>query len=164
MEAASFHQATDGGNITWREVPNLGRTHSAMMTIPVTAEPSEPGGDSPHLNYMFLVRDTGMYTIRTYLSPTLDFHHQGGLRFAVSVDNGSPVMVQMHPPDRPYLWNRWVSNNIIEASAEIRISQPGVHTLKWWRVDGAVVPQKIVIAPSGMPVNGALGPTESSRL
>jgi hypothetical protein len=164
MEAASYHQAVNAVDIAWREVPNLGRTRSAMITQPVTAPPTHPAEDTPCLKYMFLTRDTGLYAIHSYLSPTLDFHHQGGLRFAVSVDNGPPSVVNMHPPDRPYLWNAWVSNNIIEASAEIRIGQPGVHTLKWWRIDGGVVLQKIVITPEGIPVHGALGPPESSRM
>ena len=164
MEAASYHQAVNSSEITWHEVPNLGRTRSAMITLPVTAAPTTPGGGTPHLKYMFLARDTGLYVIHSYLSPTLDFHHQGGLRFALSIDNGPPSEVNMHPPDRPYLWNQWVSNNIIETSTEIRIGQPGVHTLRWWRIDGAVVPQKIVITPATVPVHGALGPPESSRL
>jgi len=164
MEAASYHRAAGNENILWKEVPNLGRTRSAMIALPVTEAPGEPGGDSPHLEYMFLTKDTGLFTIHSYLAPTLDFHRGEGLKFAVSVDNGTPEVVNMHPPGRDYLWNRWVSNNTIVASTEIRIGEPGIHTLKWWRVDGAVVLQRIIVAPRGRPIHGYLGPPESIRL
>jgi hypothetical protein len=163
MEAASYHRAVTRKPLRWAEVPNLGRTRSAMITLPVTAPGNDPGGKAPRLEYRFLVTEAGSFEVISCLSPTLDFQGKGGMEFAVSIDDGAPVRVNMHPPGRAYLWNRWVSDNIIEASTELVIPQPGVHTLHWWRIDAAPVLQKIVIAPAGWNADSYLGPPESIR-
>jgi hypothetical protein len=160
MEAASYRRAMDDGQVQWREVPNLGRTLSAMITLPVTALPDSLQPGSPCLEYRFACRDTGQYMVYSYLSPTLDFLRKGGLEFAISLDEEAPVVVNMHQPDRPYLWNRWVSDNIIVKSTPQHITRPGIHTLRFWRRDAGVVLQKIVVAPRDQKVEGYLGPPE----
>jgi len=165
VEAAGYHQRTAGnGGVQWREVPNLGRTHSGMITLPVTAPPDTLQAGSPFMEYRFVTMDTGSYTVHCYLSPTLDFLRKGGLEFAVSLDDGAPEVINLHQPDRPYLWNRWVSDNIIVKRSTHHLSQPGVHTLRVWRMDAGVVLQKIVIAPEGKEVREYLGPPGSPTL
>ncbi len=161
MEAASFQLARDSGQLVWQEVPNLGRTRSGMTTLPFTAGPSLPGPGAPCLEYRFMVRDTGAYTLHAYFSPTLDFLSKGGLESAVSLNGGEPVRINMHAPDRPYLWNRWVSDNIIVKEVPLHFSREGIHTLDWWRIDGAVVLQKLVLMPGGTDPDSYLGPPES---
>ena len=163
MEAASYSRAVTDEAVEWKEVPNLGRTRSGMITLPALSEPDIPGGTSPHLQYRFAVRDTGMVTLHIFLSPTLDFYGKGGFEYAVSLDGGEPLRINMHSPERPYLWNRWVSDNIIVNQTELRISGPGIHTLEWWRIDGAVVLQKLVITPEETVLESYLGPPESKR-
>ncbi|MGW8315544.1 MAG: glycosyl hydrolase 115 family protein [Bacteroidales bacterium] len=164
IEAASYTNAVDQGEVTWKEVPNLGRTRSGMITLPPTAAPSTPGDGSPHLQYRFVARDTGRIILHAFLSPTLDFYGKGGLEYAVSLDRGDPVRVNMHSPDKPYLWNQWVSDNIIVKETELHISRPGLHTLEWWRIDGAVVLQKLVLTPLDTELDSYLGPPESKRI
>ncbi len=164
MEAASYSRAMTGGAAEWKEVPNLGRTRSGMITLPALSEPDIPGETSPHLQYRFAVRDTGTVILHVFLSPTLDFYSKGGFEYGVSLDGGEPVRINMHSPDRPYLWNQWVSDNIIVNQTEFRITTPGIHTLEWWRIDGAVVLQKLVLMPADADMNSYLGPPESKRL
>ena len=101
--------------------------------------------------------------ISSHLSPTLNYHNDGGLEFAVSIDDEAPVRVNMHRQQNK-LWSQWVSENINVQQAEIQISKPGLHTLKWWRVDAGVVLQKIVITRDGMKDPSYLGPPESIRI
>ena len=164
MEAAHYQQAVSSEEIRWELVPNLGRTHSAVIAIPVTAGQSVPGGTSPHLQYQFYARDTGEVVIKTYLSPTLNFHNTEGLRFAISLDGEIPRTVNMHDPFHPDLWNRWVADNIIVKSTEHRITEPGLHTLKFWRIDAGVVLQKIVVFTDTEQPSSYLGPPESPRI
>ena len=144
MEADHFLTAVDDKQVKWHVVPNLGRTGSSVITLPVTAGPSEPGGDSPRLEYQFYARDTGIFVVRSYLSPTLNFHNGDGIKYAVSIDDEAPAVVNMHGQDQD-LWNQWVSDNINVGKSSIHISRAGFHTLKWWRVDAGTVLQKIVI-------------------
>ncbi|MFH0757017.1 MAG: glycosyl hydrolase 115 family protein [Bacteroidota bacterium] len=161
MEAGHFQHAIDGDQVHWVEVPNLGRTLSSMSTLSVTALPSTVGGDSPRLEYEFCIRDTGTFEISSFLSPTLNFLNNQGLRFAVSVDDEKPLVIYMHENERPGTWDLWVSNNILTRTSLHHITEPGIHTLKWWRVDACVVLQKIVIRETGTDDPSYLGPPES---
>jgi hypothetical protein len=53
-----------------------------------------------------------------------------------------------------------VSKNIIQSVSKHTVTQPGVHTTKFWRVDSAVVLQKILVEITGARP-GYLGPPES---
>ena len=163
MEAEHYSLAIDREQVRWHVVPNLGRSGSSMITLPVTAGPTEPGGDSPRLEYQFYNRDTGTFVVSSYLSPTLNFFHNEGLRYAVSMDDDIPVMVNMHQQD-PALWDQWVANNINIQHTTFHLSKPGKHTLLWWRVDAGVVLQKIVIRKDERSDPSYLGPPESIRI
>ena len=164
MEAPHYQKAVDAEGIRWTVVPNLGKTLSSVIALPVTAQSTEPGEGSPHLQYRFFVRDTGNVVIRAYLSPTLNFNNSEGLRFAVSLDGGIPRTVNMHDPDNPRIWEKWVADNIIIKPVESHISEPGLHTLEFWRIDPGVVLQKIVIETLPDADSGYLGPPESPRI
>ncbi len=43
------------------------------------------------------------------------------------------------------IWRKWVADNIIDKTSVHHISKPGVHILKFWRVDAGVVLQKLVV-------------------
>jgi hypothetical protein len=164
MEADHFLKAVGGSDVDWHVIPNLGRTGSSVITLPVTADPSEPGGDSPHLEYHFYTGDTGLHVVYSYLSPTLNFHNNDGISFAVSIDDEAPQMVNMHENDTVDLWRQWVADNINIQTSRHLISEPGIHTLKWWRVDAGVVLQKIVIQDDSQDAPSYLGPPESIRI
>src|SRR5579883_2752507 len=92
MEAAHFTKKTDAGGVSWEEIPNYGRTDSAMSIFPVTA-PSATPGESPCLTYKMYLFDTGTANVTAILAPTLNFVPGRGLRFAVSLDDQAPQVV-----------------------------------------------------------------------
>jgi hypothetical protein len=161
MEAVHYQRKYDGKSTAWSEVENLGRTLSAMITLPSTAAADIPGGNSPRLEYDFYTADTGSFVVETYLSPTLKFYENEALHFAVSLDDLDPVTLVLNEEDQPGIWNAWVANNIIRRSTEVTLEQPGVHTFIFWRVDPAVVLQKTVIRRKGTDDPSYLGPPES---
>jgi len=161
MEANHFQRAIDGEGIHWEEIPNLGRTLSSMITLPVIAARTAPGGNSPRLEYDFFVQDTGSYVLTSYLSPTLNYHNHEGLVYALSLDNDPPREINMHQSESLQKWEKWVANNINVQSTVHHITEPGLHTLKWWRVDAGVVLQKVVISKKDLTGLAYLGPPES---
>jgi hypothetical protein len=163
MEAEHFSKAVQDEHIRWHVVPNLGRTGSSVITLPVTAGPSRPGGNSPRIEYEFYTRDTGLFVVQAYLSPTLNFHNTEGIRYAVSIDQEVPVIVNMHQQGRES-WDLWVANNINIPTTVHHIAGPGFHTLKWWRVDAGTVLQKIVIRRNDTADPSYLGPPEGIRI
>lgn len=161
IEAAHYSRAIGKDSLGWKEVAGLGRTLSAMMPVPVTAPPVVPGGDSPVLEYDIYLFSQGKLRVKAYLSPTLNFHNDEGLEFAVSIDDETPQVINMHAVDDNRTWEGWVSNNIHYEVSEHFVEKPGPHTLKFWRIDPGVVLQKLEVI-TGQPGQTYLGPPESA--
>ncbi|WP_267291332.1 glycosyl hydrolase 115 family protein [Parachryseolinea silvisoli] len=161
MEAAHFTRAVAGKGVHWQVINNLGRTDAGVITLPVTALASIPGqSDTPYLEYTFHTTQRGAVTVSTYLSPTLNFLNTDGLRYAISLDNEPPQLVNLHANFTQASWEQAVRDNILIRTSTHTLT-PGQHALKFWRVDAGVVLQKIVI---GNHVPGSyLGPPESFR-
>jgi len=147
-------------DVSWQEIPNLGRTLSAMTPFPVTAHPQIPQGKSPHLEYRVILFNQGEVKVRTYLSPSLNFHNNQGLRYAVSIDNEPPQIVNIHVNQNFRDWEESVRNNIITKVTRHMIDKPGEHSLKFWMVDPGIVLQKLVMV-TGEEKPSTLGPPES---
>jgi hypothetical protein len=166
IDAEQYTQAVHASSITWQRLPDLGRTAGAITTFPVTAAPTAtPGGASPHLEYRITAAQAGSASIRAYLAPTLDFIGAQGLRYAVSIDNEAPQIVNLHTGlvadngNRP--WEKAVAESIIIKETKHTIAKPGEHTLKFWRIDPGVVLEKIVVDFGGMKPT-YLGPPATS--
>jgi hypothetical protein len=167
MEAEHYASAVAKGDIGWRRIPDLGRTLSAMTALPVTAPSQTPGGDAPRLEYRMQLFGSGEMTVSTYLSPTLNFTGGQGLRFAISIDDEPPQIVNMHADgssngrtDSNRAWEQGVAENIKVLVTRHRAAAPGEHVLKLWMVDPGVVVQKLVVDLGGVRPS-YLGPPES---
>ncbi|GAB3687786.1 hypothetical protein GCM10027592_01790 [Spirosoma flavus] len=149
IEAEQFTKAISTNNITWKVLPDHGRTGSAITPFPVTASEQKPGGNSPHLQYDIVVEKEGEFSINAYFSPTLNFFRdENGLQYAMSVDEEQPQIVSLNKEDKTSdkgIWNKWVSENIIIKSTSHKIARPGKHTVKFWMVNPGVVLQKLVL-------------------
>jgi hypothetical protein len=160
IEAEHFSRAVDAPPIRWRRIPDLGRTLSAMTTAPGTADSQTPGGGSPRLEYRLQLSTRGTVKVHAYLSPTLNFHNTEGRRYAISIDDRPPQIVNIHAGETLQLWERWVANNINETVSSHTITEPGSHVLKFWMVDAGMALQKLVVTPGELRPS-YLGPPES---
>ncbi|MFZ5941628.1 MAG: glycosyl hydrolase 115 family protein [Bacteroidota bacterium] len=163
MEAAHFSRANNSPDIEWCEIPNLGRTLSGMITLPMDHAVETPGNHSPCLEYSVYIADTGTIGIACYLSPTLDILQSGKLRYAISLDEEEPQIANILDNESLQLWEKWVAANINIQWTKHHLDKPGIHTVRFWLVDPGVVLQKIVLAgPPTLP-ESYLGPPESFR-
>lgn len=145
IEAAHFSRNVGGNTASWKEIPGLGRTVSAMHPVPVTSLPQNPKMGGPVLEYDFNIFYPGEYAISLFLSPTLNIYNDEGLEVAVSVDGGEPVILNMHKGRPSNDWDESVKNNTTLVSTVQNLSSVGNHTLKIWMVDPGVVLEKITI-------------------
>ena len=159
IEAAHYTNMVNKDSVTWQTVPYFGRTLSGITTFPVTAASEIPSASTPHLEYQLYMQDTGDVQIHAYLSPTLPFHNDG-LRYAISLDDETPQIINMNEGYSEAIWRKWVADNIIDKTSTHHISTPGPHILKFWRVDAGVVLQKLVVDAGGLK-ESYLGPPES---
>jgi hypothetical protein len=160
IEAEHFTRAVEPSPIKWQRIPDLGRTLSAMAPLPVTSPPQTPESNGARLEYQIHFFSKGEVKVKAYLSPTLNFHNNQGLRYAVSFDGEPPQIVNMHANKTFQDWEKSVANNItIEVSKHV-LNEAGKHVLKFWMVDAGVVLQKLVIE-TGESKPSYLGPPES---
>ncbi len=159
IEAGHFTKTINKPEVRWQLIPGIGRTGSGMTVTPVTASRQNPGSGSPVLEYKMMLLDTGRMNVQVYFSPTLNFNGKE-LQYAISFDDDSPEIFNLHPDNSNKSWQQWVANNIIIDSAALHINKKGIHILKYWMVDPGFVLQKIVVDIKGVKPS-YLGPPET---
>jgi hypothetical protein len=162
IEAEHYTRAVSEGGREWLRVPDHGRTLSGMTTLPVDVLP--PAG--PHemrLEYRMHLYTSGPVTVHATLAPTQKLWPGTGLRYAISFDDEPPQVVDIHADESRIAWSRTVSDGAAMSATQHTIDKPGVHTLKLWAIDPAVVVQKLVVDGGGM-MPSYLGPPESPRV
>lgn len=95
IEAEHVTKAGGGGGIGWTRIPGIGRTGAGMEPFPVTAASQTPGGSSPHLEYTLTLFGSDPVTVWAYLSPRNNVLPGSGLRYAVSIDDETPQVVNV---------------------------------------------------------------------
>ena len=166
FEACHFTRKIDTKDLHWTVVPNLGRTNSSLIIEPETATRQEILENSPEVEYEFTTFSSGDFKVEAYLSPTQDFKKQGGLKYAIAIDNEKPQIMNMNEgeiiPDYKYAdwWTKSVGDHIKIKVSTHKVDLPGKHVLKIWMVDSGIVFQKFVINTGGLKPS-YLGPVES---
>jgi hypothetical protein len=165
IQADRFSRAVAQAPVFWQKLPDIGRTGSGMTNFPVTATSQLPSADSPRLEYEVHLFSTGPVEVWAYHSPRNNVLHGDGIRYAISVDDEAPVVVNVTtatgavPMNRS--WERNTADNVIRTSTRHTIARPGSHRLKYWRVDPTMILQKLVIDTGGLQPS-YLGPPESA--
>jgi len=163
MEATSYSSAVNNRPIFWKTIPNYGKTRSGVIPIPVTAPVQQPGEGSPHLEYDIFITQTGNFSLNTFVSPTIDFTAKDGLKFAVSLDDQIPVMVNISVDyASEYAWGQSAARNIKIFKTPLAFNKTGKHTIKYWMITPGIVLQKLVLDLGGLKPS-YLGPPESIK-
>jgi hypothetical protein len=160
IEAVHYTSKAESASTRWEAIADLGRTLSAMSIFPVTAPSATPPKDSPHLEYQMYLFDSGVATVEADLSPTLNFVPGRGLRYALSLDDDPPQVVDALAHNSVADWSTAVKDSVRKAESNVTFSSPGYHILKFWYVDPGVVLQKLVVSFTPVP-DSYLGPPES---
>lgn len=160
LGAARYSKVINTPDIKWVILPDHGRTGDALTTFPVNSVDIALTTNSPRAEYKIKLSDTGTFNLHLYFSPTLNFHQDGGLLCAVSIDNAVPQVINLNALDTDVrTWESWVANAIIIRTSGHRILKKGRHTIKYWMMQPGVVLQKIVLDLGGLKPS-YLGPPE----
>ena len=157
MEATHFTRAVNSQDIEWHEIPNLGRTYSGVTMFPVTAPSQSLAGNSPHLEYVVQLTNAGIVNVQVFLAPTLNFTGEQGLRYAISIDDGQPQVVNMQAGSNGQadnsdpLWNQWVADDINIQSSKFEHVSAGAHVVKLWMIDPGVVFERVLLTTKDIP-------------
>jgi hypothetical protein len=134
-----------------------------MTALPVHATGGLAGPQAMRLEYDIALAKPGRFTLHTTLAPTQKFQPGGGFKFAVSIDNESPQIVNMHADASLAAWERSVSDGAVTFRTTHIVREAGAHTVKFWAISPGVVLQKLVLDAGGLKPS-YLGPPESPRL
>jgi len=166
MEAVNYSKKIEVEELKWHVIPDLGRTGSSITPFPVTAPRQSLNTNSPRIEYKINLLNEGKVKVMVYVAPTLNIYSTEGLKYAVSIDDETPQIVNIHEGDTipdwnyPAWWNNAVMQNIKVLTSEHTVDAPGEHTLTYWMVDPAIVLQKIVVVTKEIKPS-YLGPAES---
>jgi hypothetical protein len=171
IEADHFTRAFGSSEVSWLRIPDIGRTGSGMRLQPFTAPRQTLGAASPRLEYdMYLFGDVGQVEVTAYVSPRANVRNTAdGVRFALSIDDGAPVEVNVTAGVNLYgngnrVWEWHVGENAhISATVLPVAGGPGTHVLKVWAIDPEVIVQKLVVDLGDNALPSAFGPPESFR-
>ncbi|ROQ18413.1 glycosyl hydrolase family 115 (putative glucuronidase) [Marinimicrobium koreense] len=150
IEAEDFEERHDLANGTgWRNVDEAAASGDAMTVKPVTAPSVEAGeldSASPSLSYRFHAFSTGPVEIRTQALPThrLTSDHPG-LRYAISLNDGAPEIVDINAVEYSDTWNINTLRAAAVGVSEHEIDTPGLQTIRIWMVDAGVVLDKLTV-------------------
>jgi hypothetical protein len=163
IEAPHFTRMVKSGALKWKVLPGLGKTIGAVTAFPPTRQPMNPPRSGMRLEYKIFLFSKGPLDVDSYLSPTQLLWPGKGLRYAISIDDEQPQIVNMHENYIYFTptWEKSVADNILIKTTRHRISTPGRHVLKFWAVDPSVVLQKVVLHFGPVP-KSYLGPPESA--
>lgn len=164
IEAMNYTKAINSRPVFWRDLPNYGKTLGGVMPVPVTSSAQELSPNTAHLTYDIFIDEVGDFTLNTFVSPTIDFANTDGLKFAISVDEETPVVVNISKDyTNEAAWRKSVAESIKIFKTPLKFTKAGKHTLKYWMVTPAVVVQKMVIDLGGMKPS-FLGPKETFNI
>ncbi|WP_438495707.1 glycosyl hydrolase 115 family protein [Paenibacillus sp. IHBB 3054] len=167
IEAEHYSRLNTNSNKTWQIINDLGRAFGGdvvrayapdLSAVDQTAITSA----APSLEYDINLTSSGQFPLEIYRIPTLN--SKGKVRFAVSVDNENPIVVESAAADEGQ-GTIWVSN-IFHMIEKHVVNMPalsaGKHTVKLWMVDSFIMIDKMVLytGPEGV-IPTELGPDES---
>ncbi|WP_258525799.1 glycosyl hydrolase 115 family protein [Paenibacillus sp. YN15] len=167
MEAEHYSRLNTNGDKTWQIIHDAGRAfgHDVVRAYAPdlgAVEESAITAAAPSLEYDINLTSSGQFPLEVYRIPTLN--SKGKVRFAVSVDDGVPIVVESAAADEGQ-GTIWVSNlfHMIEKHVvTLPALSAGKHTVKLWMVDSFIMIDKMVLytGPEGV-VPSELGPDES---
>ena len=147
IEAYNFARLHGTNGIQWEVIPNLGRTGSAVSTFPQNVYPQ--ANDAVYIEYDLQTVSSGEVEVKLYLSPTLNFNANEGLRYALSFNGGKEEIVNFNGHYDGSL-GRWQGERIIVSSTKMSIVGAGNYTLRIRVLEPGIVIQKIILDFGGL--------------
>lgn len=162
MAADQHSKAVNGKNGRWEEIQDIGRTGNGITYLPPVQHATNFEKKAAHLEYNLYTVDSGSTKVMLYCSPTLPLNESAGLQYAVSFDDETPQIINLHADHSERAWAKSVSDNIRISTSVHNLSKAGHHVLKIWAVDPGIVLQKIVIDWGGVR-KSYLGPPAGNK-
>ncbi len=167
MEAEHYSRLNAKGDKTWEIIRDAGRAFGGDVVRAYSpdlgaVEESAVTASAPSLEYDINLTSSGQFPLEVYRIPTLNA--KGKVRFAVSVDDSAPIIVESAAADEGQ-GTIWVSNlfHMIEKHVvTLPALSAGKHTIRLWMIDSFIMIDKLVLyTDTEGVIPSELGPDES---
>lgn len=148
IEAAHFSRKNENADIRWEIIPDFGKTLSGISTFPPNRYPADDSNIS--LEYDLNITAPGTYNLHVLVSPTLNFNHNKGLRYAVSFDGGTEQIVNINSIYDIRKMEKWQANSINETVTAHAFIKAGKYILRFRVLEPGIVLQKIMLDMGGL--------------
>lgn len=143
IEAEHYYQKNEAAGSPLLVIPGMGRTLSGVRI------------DGGSLLYKWeTTSDCQQATVHVVVKSTLDYLNKGGLEYEISVDGGTPQVVNFNSnlnekPENIYsIYYPTVARRVVESTVKFPMTK-GLHTLKFAPKDPNIILEKIVIDLGG---------------
>jgi hypothetical protein len=167
IEPQHFSSNTSSSQSAYYQIiPSYGKTLSGVSLFPNTAASQSATTGSPKLVYDFYTFTPNVTKANlTFIAgPAMNTDPSRPLKYAVSIDDGEPQIVQPNPLTHlwplPQMWYGMVGNAAMTNTTMHNITMAGAHKLNVWLLEPGLVVQKLVLDLGGVRTS-YLGPPES---
>ncbi|HEY1202191.1 MAG TPA: glycosyl hydrolase, partial [Niastella sp.] len=150
IDASKYAKAINEEDVQWNTINYIGHTGNGVTFLPPFSRTPAFDKTNAHLEYNIYTTDSGAAKVMVYCSPTLPFNESTGLQYAISIDDETPRLINIHADNSDRAWAQSVSDNIRISTSTHTLPKAGHHTLKIWAVDAGIVLQKIVVDFGGV--------------
>lgn len=163
IDAAHFKKSVAKEGVSWQEIPQHGHTQSSITPLPVTDKSFTEVNQAPFVEYPLTVFTTGAITVEAVLAPSLPFVPGRGLRYAISIGDEEPKIVDFLAgfKDGDANWEAAVEHGVRIGRSEHMIKKAGPQVLRLYAIDAGVTVQRLHINTGGL-LPSYLGPPEST--
>ena len=165
LEAASAEVGGNTADAHWQRLKGFGHSDAAMVAL--TKQDYQPDEanirQAPYLEYPLYFHSTGQVMLHSKVAPMLQLLPGRKLRFAVALDDAQPVIVDTLPDSSEQSWQQAVLDGSRTLKTPLHIKQSGVHRLRIYLLDPAVVLHKLLLDTGGLQPS-YLGPPQSPYL
>ena len=152
IEAEHFTNSVKNGDYEWKIENDFGRSGDSVKAYPNrAAKVATPNKEnSAYLEYEVYFTSAGTFSVDLYRMPTINELSGATLRCRIGVDDETPVQFNGNTKTTDNstgtdAWGKGVLMNANVISASIRISEPGMHTIRLYNEDAGVIVDKFVI-------------------
>ena len=164
IEAANASRGKSALGISWSEIPQHGRTQSAITPLPFNDKSFTDLSKAPYVEYDLTFFHTGEFDIHTHAAPSLPFFPNRGLRYAITLSGEEPQIVDLTQgfSGTDEAWEETVKSGVRIGTSVHKVVKAGRNTLRIYALDSGVAIQKILVNTGGLKPS-YLGPEQSIR-
>jgi hypothetical protein len=143
IPAANFQYAQAG---KFRIIPGLGITGKGVTLAAAGSSPQKDTalGQQPFLEYK-VSATADKHTIRVQSMPTQSVTGSGKLRYAISVNNDAPQVINLHTESETSTWKQNVLRGFSAGTTTHQIQHTGISTIRIYVLDEGLVLNQLTI-------------------